>query len=322
MDTGTKSFGDDHPEFVPKAPDIRTTRLILTSLGLPTELVLLILDHAHYWTQYTISRVKELYLMDWNGRWYYREHSFAAIYLHAAVCLRRTRDGEVPKVREVQFRILSHRHEDMGSPVASEFETSSWFEVSIVRGSPGDPPAMGLLFYDLEGARSHFGKRSESMTFVPKPDQKMEVQRMHCREMMKVVSWRGGGVEVPNEGTHAWYLQGNEVGAMAVSEDNIVENRVRWGCAANGIWEGNDGAGRGKGFVDSLQDEDCIVLWARVKVSYFWFSEMERPSTDFRASGQVGKIMYAQLAFPYGVQLARRVGNNCNPQKDLLRELW
>jgi hypothetical protein len=71
------------------------------------------------------------------------------------------------------------------------------------------------------------------------------------------------------EGQHAWYLQGNEVArAVSVFEgDYIRRYRVVWGCKDNPTWEGNEGAGRGENFIDSLQDGDWICVWARAKVS-------------------------------------------------------
>lgn len=70
-------------------------------------------------------------------------------------------------------------------------------------------------------------------------------------------------------GTHAWYLQGNQVArATSLFEGEMVKRyRVIWGCKANPRWEGNEGAGRGEGFVDSLREGDRILVWARAKVS-------------------------------------------------------
>jgi hypothetical protein len=39
-----------------------------------------------------------------------------------------------------------------------------------------------------------------------------------------------------------------------------------WGNKSNTRWVGNEGSGCGKSFVDSLQEGDSVVVWARAKV--------------------------------------------------------
>jgi len=60
------------------------------------------------------------------------------------------------------------------------------------------------------------------------------------------------------EGDLAWYLQGNRV---AGPKD---EYQIGW---TEGGSRGNQGAGRGEGFVRELKQGDRILVWARAKVS-------------------------------------------------------
>jgi hypothetical protein len=103
----------------------------------------------------------------------------------------------------------------------------------------------------------------------------MEHHRKHCEEMQYVTNptqmrlmldRRGERVE---EGKNSWWLQGNLVAkSTSVFEGEMVKRyRVVWGSASNPRSEGNEGAGKGEGFVDSLQKGDIIAIWARVKVS-------------------------------------------------------
>ena len=74
------------------------------------------------------------------------------------------------------------------------------------------------------------------------------------------------GVE---EGEYAWYVQGNEVGRVnSVFEGEMIKRyNVTWGCKANPIQDANEGAGGGEDFVDLLQKDDLICVWARAKAS-------------------------------------------------------
>ncbi|KAF2446360.1 hypothetical protein P171DRAFT_471902 [Karstenula rhodostoma CBS 690.94] len=243
-------------EFIPTAPDIRATRILLHHFNLPTELILLILDHARYWTAHTTFRASKLCLLDWNHSLH---HSTAVAYLSAPVSLRPTRTGETPKVREVAFRTLSHDQGWTSEPTQDTYRTSSWFEVSVVQGLP---LSNVTPYTDVERARVH----CVDSGFMRRSGGEVEEQRMHCGEMRRVT--REGDEGTPEEGTHAWWVQGNRVAAASgdlEGRECAVENRVRWGCRAAPVWEGNEGAGRGEGFVDCLRDGDWIVLWARAK---------------------------------------------------------
>jgi hypothetical protein len=108
----------------------------------------------------------------------------------------------------------------------------------------------------------------------PRPSSDMEPQRLYCKEMINVTS---SSDELSNksqsrsrkEREFAWYLQGNEVAKEKSIFDGEMVRRynVVWGSKSNPRWVGNEGSGRGEGFVDSLQEGDWVVVWARAKVS-------------------------------------------------------
>lgn len=272
------------PDFIPTAQDVRATRILLHHVGLPTELILLILDFARYWTSRTTFRTSKLCILDWN---YSLNHSTAVAYLSAPVTLQPTTTGEMPKIRAVEFRILSHDQGWTSERAQNTYRTSSWFEVSILQGtqsrrlerssalqtawSPATfMPRNVSMFTDVERARAG----GEFAEFVPRPGTEMEGQRTHCREMERVTrdEWEGEGP--PEEGRHAWWVQGNRVVGATLDPDrwarreNAVGNRVVWGCKAAPAWEGNEGTGQGDGFVECLKDGDWIILWARAKVGW------------------------------------------------------
>ncbi|KAF1974505.1 hypothetical protein BU23DRAFT_598226 [Bimuria novae-zelandiae CBS 107.79] len=240
-------------DFTPISRDVRHTRLLLNSLGLPFEIILPILDYAGYWTSRTTSRFRPLKL---RNRKYTPSNSSAVAYLATRVSLRSTSEGELPEVRGVNFSILSHAQNGTSEPTRGMYDTSSWFEVSVVRG---DLPQWPPVFADVEAARTH----CKDVTFIPRGGEDCEENRGHCDEREKVMRAGEGKEERPDEGTYAWYLQGNPVvsGSHNVNELDM-EHRVRWEGAHS---EGNEGAGKGEGFVDCLRDGDWIVLWARVK---------------------------------------------------------
>lgn len=64
--------------------------------------------------------------------------------------------------------------------------------------------------------------------------------------------------QAPEEGDFAWYLQGNRV-----ADENPPFYRI---VCTEGGFEGNEGAGRGEGFIQALKDGDHLLIWARAKV--------------------------------------------------------
>lgn len=113
------------------------------------------------------------------------------------------------------------------------------------------------------------------MQLVPRPSSSQEQQRLHCPEMIyatgsKFDSPAGREVKAAREGEHAWYLQGNEVGRGTSLFDGEMIRRytIVWSSDSNPRWVGNDGSGQGIKFVDTLREGDCILVWARAKVSF------------------------------------------------------
>lgn len=104
---------------------------------------------------------------------------------------------------------------------------------------------------------------------VPRSSSEMDANRLHCSEMIhvgpKYVDIEGNPIK---EGYLSWYLQGNLVAkGTSVFEGEMVKRyHVVWGSSSNPRVEGNEGAGKGEGFIDSLQKGDIIAVWARAKV--------------------------------------------------------
>jgi hypothetical protein len=187
---------------------------------------------------------------------------------------------ETTRLREIEFLIVSHDQGWTTENTIGTYNTSSWFEVSIVRPqfhiSDVDNETVAERFEENMHPQSDIHSAIDNICGnlgfrnVPRPSSTTEPQRLHCDEMQAMTFLhdepsRPMGIE----GQHAWYLQGNEVArAVSVFEgDYIRRYRVVWGCKDNPTWEGNEGAGRGENFIDSLQDGDWICVWARAKVS-------------------------------------------------------
>ena len=113
------------------------------------------------------------------------------------------------------------------------------------------------------------------MQLVLRPSSNQEQQRLHCPEMIYAAGSKPDAppaqeVQAAQEGEYAWYLQGNEVGrGTSIFEGEIIRRySIVWSSDSNPRWIGNDGSGQGKGFVDALREGDCILVWARAKVSF------------------------------------------------------
>ncbi|KAF2637717.1 hypothetical protein P280DRAFT_520850 [Massarina eburnea CBS 473.64] len=252
--------------FAPTSGDVRAARSILTSLGLATELALQILDYAKYWTVITTENIDHLSIVDehWN-------QNFSAVepYLWIPLHLGAHPDGEIPKIREIEFIIVAHDQGWTTEGTKGTYQTSSWFEVSHVRPKPGavlNDIGDGGVYANIEQIRQ---KHENLVTMLPRPSQEMEPQRKHNPHMRKLTwphSYQGPKPDL-DEGTHAWWLQGNVVARdTSIFEGEMVKRyKVIWGCAANPRFEGDEGAGRGEGFVDGLEDGDRVAVWARAK---------------------------------------------------------
>jgi hypothetical protein len=182
---------------------------------------------------------------------------------------------------------------------AGSYDTSSWFEVSIFRHeSPEGPFPFGAYedhkFTNLELARNFYSKR-RGWHMVARPSTQMEPQRLHCKEMRNILwnaealkRWKEihdepgvvtssnstkrlqqlEAIDEKDEGRYSWYLQGNQVArGTSVFEGEMVKRyHVTWGPYDDADSKGDAGAGKGDGFVDSLQRGDTVVVWSRAKV--------------------------------------------------------
>lgn len=257
--------------FKPRLDDLKSVLAILAAFRLPNELALSILDYARYWIEAESESTEHLILVDeiWS-----LDYSAAYPYLYVPVY---HWQEENLKIREIAFTIVSHDQGWTSEHTQGTYETSSWFEVSILR--PNE--AYSLLQHreqrtirmlrelgirretaDSITAACNIMHPDGSVDLLRRPASIMEPQRLHCTEMMEA---KPQGVK---EGEFAWYLQGNEVAReKSVFEGEMVKRyNVTWGCKANLIQVASEGAGSGEDFVDSLQTDDIICVWARAKV--------------------------------------------------------
>jgi hypothetical protein len=109
-----------------------------------------------------------------------------------------------------------------------------------------------------------------------RPSSETEPQRLHCEDMINIAEAEQECARYmrpwsEKEGQFAWYLQGNRVarGVSTFSGEMVPRYTIVWSSESNPNprSEGNEGSGDGQGFVDSLQQGDWIVIWARAKVS-------------------------------------------------------
>jgi hypothetical protein len=171
---------------------------------------------------------------------------------------------------------------------AGTYQTSSWFEVSILR--PAQQKEFSIITPTIESqvkrlcrssknyrsicAAAHAMFPENGLQLRPRTSLEMEPQRLHCDEMINVGDSKEGlsrdiQSQSTKEGEYAWYLQGNEVArGKSIFDDEMVRRyKIIWGSRSNSRWIGNEGTGRGENFVDSLQEGDWIVVWARAKAS-------------------------------------------------------
>ncbi|KAJ4348426.1 uncharacterized protein N0V89_009800 [Didymosphaeria variabile] len=223
--------------------DICVSRALLKSLGLPTELVLEILDYAQY--EPVLEFVSE-------GRRVVAEAvmgsaTSARVCLPAEVFSRNTicrisGPNVVLKVKQIDFEIKSKDQGWTSENTIGTFQTSSWLEVSIFRPGPLYSALDKLPFWDREY------------------DNPQELQNHLLPMGHRLVDERPVSASVGPQGDElpiAWYLQGNKV-----TERQNIDYRVVW--TPDG-WEGNQGTGNGERFFDVLKEGDSVLVWARAK---------------------------------------------------------
>ncbi|KAL5387900.1 hypothetical protein DPSP01_003298 [Paraphaeosphaeria sporulosa] len=267
--------------------DVFDVRALLAAKRLPNELVLAILDHARYWVEVRHEKaVLDALVHD--------EHSleFSAAYPYMVIPTTTSTHGpssEVSKLREIEIILVSH---DQGWSTTGTRHTyqqsSSFWEASILRPiAKDDVNHVPRLMTKFEEDRSRNGNyrsvESAAQAMFPRelyhllrrPDQDMEPQRLHCREMIDLTMDEKDPndkyLEATQEGEHAWFLQCNVVarGVSLFHGEMVPRHHIIWSCKNHPRWVGNDGSGQGEGFVDAVKPGDCIVLWTRIK-RQFW----------------------------------------------------
>ncbi|KAL6708217.1 hypothetical protein ACN47E_003401 [Coniothyrium glycines] len=269
--------------FIPARVDIQRTRAYLHHrLGLPNELVLTILDEARYWVERTGDCSDHVALLD--SEWSTTSSSYAYPYLGMPAFPSgslSTLIGETPKIKEIEFLVVSHDQGWTTEGSAGTFDTSSWTEVSILR-STSTMWESGVAHGHMQAAFEQATTPSRNIYsaterwfsdstygLVPRPSLESEPQRLHCAEMRDVTYDQdevlpGRHNTTTKEGDHAWYLQGNEVarGNLVFEGEMVRRHRIVWGSTRQ---IGNEGAGSGTGFIESLQPRDWICVWSRAK---------------------------------------------------------
>jgi hypothetical protein len=258
--------------FVPTLHDLETARAILVSLRLPNELALCILDEARYWVEIETRSSDHIVLVD--GSW---SLDYSAAYPYLLVPAHQGPHLPHLKIREIAFTIVSHDQGWTTEPTQGSYQTSSWFEASIIRPKIQSPPRrfrlqpglrrlreMNIRGETVDGvyAASEIMFTPDLAELVQRPASVIEAQRLHCPEMIETKS------PARKEGEHAWWVQGNEVARQkSVFEGEMVKRyQIIWGSKGNYGELSAKGAGSGVGFIDTLQRDDFICIWARVKV--------------------------------------------------------
>jgi hypothetical protein len=247
-------------------------RSILKTIGLPTELALQILDHAEYWPSLSFSSQTRQLI---KARATTSSNSAATLCLAAPIFNPDSLhyDGEKPRVKAIEFHIRSRDQGWTSEPTRGTFHTSSWTEVSLLRGALSNipsstahstnsfgperdvsslPPSCWLpaVFASPASFLTHILPSGWSL--VPRPEEAEQGPQ--------------GG-----EGGLAWFLQGNRV----ATEGRCEEYSVRWTRdAAEGEREEEEeeGRGSGEGFVENVREGDWLLFWARAKVCCVYLS--------------------------------------------------
>jgi hypothetical protein len=145
------------------------------------------------------------------------------------------------------------------------------------QSDPSTPPSNAIYQHSNVYQTLHEAVRAvytqDEMQLVRRPSPEKEHHRLHCEEMINATASNHGPLNLrpqsKKEGEYAWYLQGNEVakGPSVFDGEMVRRYKIVWSSASTPRWVGNEGSGRGEGFVDALQEGDWILVWARAKVS-------------------------------------------------------
>lgn len=115
-------------DFSPTYADVRVTRAMLQALRIPTEVVLEILDYAQYEPVLEFANTRGTVTVG------------VQLCLEAGVLtrdsLRKLQPGKAcVQVKEIDFLLDSHDQGWTSEDTVGTFNTSSWVEVSILRGT-------------------------------------------------------------------------------------------------------------------------------------------------------------------------------------------
>ncbi|KAG9204662.1 hypothetical protein G6514_000446 [Epicoccum nigrum] len=240
-------------------------RSILKTTGLPTELALQILDHAEYWPSLSFSSHTPRLI---KARATHTSPSAATLCLAAPILNPDSlhTHGETPRVKAIDFHIRSRDQGWTSEPTRGTFHTSSWTEVSLLRGAPTNTPS------STAAPTNSFGSETD-VSGLP-PSCWLSAVFASPASFLAHILPRGWNL-VPRpeeaeqgpqegEGGLAWFLQGNRVATAGSCE----EYSVRWIRDAGGgeeREEEEEGRGGGEGFVESVREGDWLLVWARAK---------------------------------------------------------
>lgn len=233
----------------PSYADICVVRAMLESLGLPTELVLEILAMAQYEPVLNFDRSQYVTTQGHYGHGDPLSRVCLIAEILSQEVMHQISSPEVTlEAKEISFNVSSCDQGWTSENTQGTFNTSSWLEVSIIR------PDKRTSFQEVEHLvrNTEFGNAQHLHNLLQAAGHKL----VDKRPSNIAVGPQGG------EPPLAWYLQGNQVAAPG-----YTDYHVRW--ASTGF-EGNEGAGKGEGFIDALQEGDLILVWARAKVRYVY----------------------------------------------------
>jgi len=237
---------DSPPEgtFSPTYADVCVARAILKSRGLPTEIVLEILDWAEYEPVREFASTQTCTVSAPDT--FMARCLTAGVLTQDAIRSLSARQSDI-KVKEIEFIISSRDQGWTSEGTDGTFNTSSWLEVSILRPMPNFRRPNGL---NLAPRKHELQSPATLQPMLMRSGKTLVARPEEARH----------GIQ-DGEGDLAWYLQGNRV----ATERRCEEYRVVWGEDRH---EGNEGSGDGLGFLDALREGDEIVVWARAKVSF------------------------------------------------------
>jgi hypothetical protein len=235
--------------------DVLAARALLKTLGLPMELALEVLDYAQYWPTREFftdegTTVKAAATM-------FRS-SAAALCLSADIFNDPVVDGlraggEKVKIKAIEFHVRSRDQGWTSERTQGTFSTSSWLEASILRG--------------VEDYNTTFPPSCWLDSVFASPLSFQEHVMPHGWQLVKRSEHAEQGPQ-GGEGDLAWYLQGNRVATQGRSENY----HILW---TQDSCEGNEGAGRGEGFLSELKEGDRLLIWARAKVGHFSYGLLD-----------------------------------------------